>query len=68
MPTATLQVCPIEVPCMKHGRPTYRWTNGYLVSVDGGPKQYPPLRLNDARKLAREMGATRIEIDRKGGW
>ena len=39
----------IEVPCLRHGKPSYRWTTGYYVCDParglpfGQAKIYPPV-------------------------
>lgn len=51
----------IEVPCVRDGRPGYRWTNGYYVCdpAKGQPlglaKIYPPVIRSEAFALAREI-------------
>lgn len=45
---------PIEVGAPRRGRPGYRWTNGYVVVVDGR-ELFPPAMLRDARANARQF-------------
>lgn len=45
----------IEVPCMRHGKPAYRWTSGYYVVSPTEGKIYPPVVRKEAYALAREL-------------
>ena len=55
----------IEVPCIKHGKPAYRWTNGYYVVDSEGSKIYPPVIRREALALARDIagGKCKVKID-----
>lgn len=58
----TLRRMPLEVPAPRRGRPGYRWAQGYVVRIDDGPEQFPPVLRREAYRLAREAGATSITI------
>lgn len=58
----TLRRMRIEVPCLKRGRPSYRWTQGYIVRVGDGPEMFPPVLRREAYCMAREAGATSVTI------
>lgn len=61
MKVITLKPMQREVACMRHGKPSYRWAPGYIVSHEG-KDEYPPVSRNEAYDRARELGATRIVI------
>lgn len=52
----------IEVPCLRRGRPSYRWTTGYFVRKEDGNTEHPPVRRAEAFNRAHELGATRIVV------
>lgn len=58
----------IEVPCMRHGKPSYRWTNGYYVCDPapdkpiGSAKIYPPVVRKEAYALARQLFGDNIKV------
>lgn len=51
----------IEVPYLRRGRPSYRWTNGYYVVDTNGAKIHPPVRRSEAYALAREIYGNNIK-------
>lgn len=66
--TVTLIPEQIEVPCMRHGKPSYRWTTGYYVCDPakglplGSAKIYPPVIRREAYALAREIGGAGCKV------
>lgn len=52
----------IEVPCIRHSKISYRWTNGYYVVDHAGSKIYPPVRRSEAYSLARELFGENIRV------
>lgn len=59
---ATLRRVRIEVPAPRHGRPGYRWAQGYVVRIGNGPEMFPPVLRAEAYRMAREAGATSVSI------
>lgn len=49
----------IEVPCLKRGRPSYKWVDALYI-IQGGVKLYPPLRIMEAKRFIR---ATKLAGD-----
>lgn len=54
-PLIHLERVPIEVGTLVRRRPSYRWTTGYYVVVNG-VRTYPPERRNEAYRIARYFG------------
>lgn len=52
-----------EVGAPRNGRPGYRWAPGYLVIRPDGTEEHPPVSRSEAYARARELGATRIEVE-----
>ena len=59
--TIVLQQTRHEVACTVRGRPSYRWSNHYIVCRNG-VREFPPLPRAQAYARARELGATSIEV------
>ena len=66
--TITLIPERIEVPCIKRGKPSYRWANGYYVCDPakglplGNAKIYPPVVRREAYALARDIAGADCKI------
>lgn len=45
--------CLLEVGCLDHGRPSYRWVQGWVYTTPRGA-ECQPLRLNEAIQLAKQ--------------
>lgn len=50
----TFESTELEVPCVRHRKPTYRIVSALFVIVNG-VKIYPPMRINDAKKYAKNL-------------
>ncbi len=51
-PCITFEPARFEVPTQRNGRPGYKWVDGLYVVVNGA-KQYPPMRIREAKAFAR---------------
>lgn len=51
-----------EVPCVRNGRPGYRWARRYIVSHGSNVQEFPPVTRAEAYGRARELGATQVMI------
>lgn len=56
MPKIQFEECRMEIGSPVRGRPSYRWVDALYVIVDG-KKIYPPMRVREARRYAKELTA-----------
>ena len=62
MKYVTVYLTRIEVACTRHGKPSYRWANGYHVTNREGNKLYPAVLRNEMHSLVREMYGDKAKL------